>query len=108
VNPHHVPSGKRRALLNQHAAGVSSITFPPEGGLMVTASQDRTTRLWHVTETGVSELFMLTSPSGSVSHVEFSADGKALYTLARGELAVRVWHLVELRKQFGQLELDWK
>jgi serine/threonine protein kinase/WD40 repeat protein len=107
VSVHHVPSGERVSLLNHHAACVTSIAFSPDGGLMVTASRDRTTRLWQVSEKRVSELLVLRSPTGSVSHVEFSPDGQELYSLARGEFAVRVWHISHLRKELRKIGLDW-
>jgi WD40 repeat protein len=103
-----LPSGERFPRRGVHRGSVEALAFAPDGGLLATGSRDRTIRLWSVAEGSVHELLTLRSPTGPVRSVAFSTDGDRLFTLGRGETAVRVWHLDRLRERLRPLGLDWE
>jgi WD40 repeat protein/serine/threonine protein kinase len=78
VHLHDVDSGAEWALRG-HRGQVTSLSFSPNGELLVSTSQDKTLRLWEVA-TSVSRVF----PSEQAVNVAiFSPDGKAV--LSGGE-----------------------
>jgi WD40 repeat protein len=72
---------------NRHAAGVTQATFSPDGKLLLTASQDRTARLWNW-ETFVPQTFA--GHTGAVWSAALSADGNKIAT-ASEDGTVRLW-----------------
>jgi dipeptidyl aminopeptidase/acylaminoacyl peptidase len=68
---------------------VYSATFSPDGKRIVTASQDRTARLWAV-ETGKPIGEPLKGHDDVVYSAAFSPDGKRIVT-ASGDKTVRLW-----------------
>ena len=66
-----------------HAAGVNSVAFSPDGRLLVTASQDRSARIWDAA-TGRALGPPLAAES-AVTDAEFSPDGRTVVTAEQGE-----------------------
>ncbi|WP_438044828.1 nSTAND1 domain-containing NTPase [Sorangium sp. So ce128] len=77
-----------RAVLT-HADGVSSAEFSPDGKRIVTASLDKTVRVWNASGTG--EPLVLRGHEDGVSSAAFSPDGKRIVTAAYDK-TVRVWN----------------
>jgi len=83
-----VETGKQVALfLRDHSVAVSSALFSVDGRFLVTASADRTARVWEVA-TG-KELFTLRHKH-SVNFAVMTSDGQRLATAAE---TVRIWQL---------------
>ena len=103
-----MPSGEWIARTKRHGNSVDTIAFSPDGRLLATGSLDRSVRIWRVTDGSMNELLELGPQTGPIHTVTFSPDGKSLLTVARGELAVRVWHLDRLRETLKPMGLDWE
>lgn len=71
-----------------HRLQVLAADFSPDGGLLATASADRTARLWDL-RTGAPAA-TLTGHGGEVDSLAFSHDGKYLAT-ASYDLTVKIW-----------------
>ena len=74
--------------LSGHTDVVSSAAFSPDGGRIVTASADRTARVWDAA-TG-REITTLSGHTDVVSSAAFSSDGGRIKT-ASGDRTARVW-----------------
>jgi WD40 repeat protein len=104
-----IPSGEPIARREKaHQDTVEAMGFFPGGRLLVTGSKDHTIRLWRVADESLDEVLTLRSPTGPIHSVRSSPDGQDLFTVARGEPAVRVWHLGKLRERLKPLNLDWQ
>ena len=77
-----------RLRLVGHTAEVRSVSFSSDGTRIVTASDDRTARVWDAT-TG-AELYRLAGHAGEVRSAFFSRDGTRIVTASRDKTA-RVW-----------------
>jgi len=86
--------------LQGHTSAVSGVAFSPDGKRIVTASLDKTARIWDA-ETG-QELRKLEGHTGAVSGVAFSPDGKRIVTASLDKTA-RVWD-AESGQELRQLE----
>jgi WD40 repeat protein len=74
-------SGARNTLvLRGHEGPLTTVSFSPDGKQIVTASRDKTARLWDAT-TG-KELFVLQGHEGDIGIASFSPDGRRLITAA--------------------------
>jgi hypothetical protein len=86
--PGLTPPGAERLRLIGHQASVSSASFSPDGGRIVTASADLTTRLWDAT-TG-QEIIALRGHTDMVWSASFSPDGARIVT-ASSDHTARLW-----------------
>ena len=77
-----------RALFTNHTAGVKSASFSPDGKRVVTASEDKTARVWDA-DTGKPMGEPMTHGK-QVSSASFSPDGKRVVTASEDKTA-RVW-----------------
>ena len=105
---YRMPQGEKICDSHVHRGSVDAMAFSPDGRILATASTDRTLRLWNLVEGSLRELLTLGAPTGSVHSVAFSSDGARLFSIARGETAVRVLHLNRLRERLKALDLDWE
>src|SRR5262249_3765478 len=76
-----------RAIWTGHTAPVRVLAFAPDGGKLASGSQDKTIRLWRVTDGRC--LATLESPA-AVRALAFSPDGQNLVS-AGGSPALYVW-----------------
>jgi Tol biopolymer transport system component len=77
-----------RRVLADHDQSLSSADFSPDGKRIVTASGDKTARIWD-TETA-KEMAVLRGHDGDLSSAAFSPDGKRIVT-ASGDKTARIW-----------------
>ena len=78
---------------------MQSAAFSPDGKRIVTASEDKTARLWDA-ETGKPIGEPLRGHEGRVSSAAFSPDGKRIVT-ASGDKTARLWD-AETGKPIGE------
>lgn len=78
-----------------HADSISTVWFSRDGKFIVTASNDRTAKLWE-TKTG-REIRTFKGHSSGVNAVDFSPDGKFIVTGSRDGSA-KLWDVVTGRK----------
>jgi eukaryotic-like serine/threonine-protein kinase len=93
---------------NAHSGAIESLAFSRDGRLLATASKDQTVQLRSVSDGFAKAFLTLRSPTGPVVALNFSADGNRLYTVVRGETAVRIWHLDALKEVLKSFSLDWE
>ncbi len=78
---------------------VTSAQFAPDGKTVVTASGDKTARLWDVASG--KELHVLRGHEGAVTSAEFAPDGKTVVTasgsILGGDKTARLWRCVVCR-----------
>ena len=74
--------------LKGHAAPVECAAFSPDGRRIVTASNDKTARIWDA-ETG-QQIMVLSGHSDVVEKVAFSPDGRRIVTSSDDKTA-RIW-----------------
>jgi WD40 repeat protein len=75
-------------ILQGHSDIVRSVSFSPDGTRLLSASQDRTVKLWDFT-TG-QELLSLSEEDGFSHDASFSPDGKRLMTVS-SDGRIRIW-----------------
>ena len=85
--------------LKGHTATVFSVTFSPDGKKVVTASFDRTARIWD-TESG-EVLRTLDGHTGVLRAAVFSPDGKRIVT-ASDDRTARIWDAESGSVNFGK------
>ncbi|WP_235984611.1 nSTAND1 domain-containing NTPase [Mesorhizobium neociceri] len=78
----------RQTAVFKHDAGVTQAAFNRTGDRIVTASYDRTARIWDASKG--TEIAVLKGHGGPVERAEFSPDGRLVITAARDGTA-RIW-----------------
>jgi WD40 repeat protein len=82
-----VEAKKPIAVLRGHTSWISSVTFSPDHTHVLTASHDRTARVWDMS---TGDGIILRDHTGEVTSARFSADGTLVVTTS-GDNAIRVW-----------------
>ncbi|MBO9336268.1 MAG: hypothetical protein J7455_16500 [Roseiflexus sp.] len=83
----------RIRILGGHTAAVQSVTFSPDGHLLLSGSADGTTRLWNVADGREVRRFVShQGPLGAFGSVAFLPDGMRVLT-AGADGAIRCWHI---------------
>ena len=75
--------------LHGHTGSVMSVTFSPDGKLLVSGCRDKTIRLWDTTTGELQRT--LTGHTADVYSVVFGPDGKTLLS-GSGDNTIRVWN----------------
>ena len=86
--PGLTPPGAERLSLRGHEGAVQSAAFSPDGARIVTASDDRTARIWDAA-TG-AEIAALRGHERAVAGAAFSPDGARIVT-ASDDRTARIW-----------------
>ena len=82
-------NGTEATVLRGHENWVRSATFSPDGARIVTASVDRTARIWDA-GTG-AEITVLRGLEGWALSAAFSPDGARMFTSSNNG-TVRIWN----------------
>ncbi|WP_147333195.1 hypothetical protein, partial [Archangium gephyra] len=92
-------------VLKGHEGYVWSAAFSPDGQRIVTASLDKTARVWKAD--GRGEPVVLRGHEASVSSAEFSPDGHRIVT-ASSDKTARVWpgSISELQRLLKEINMD--
>jgi WD40 repeat protein len=91
---------REAAVLAGHSESVRSAAFSPDGNLLVTASEDKTARIWNRL-TG-TQMIELKGHQCAVTSAAFSPDGNLLVTSSQDKTA-RIWSVVT-GKQIAKLK----
>ncbi|WP_414550925.1 toll/interleukin-1 receptor domain-containing protein, partial [Anabaena sp. CCY 0017] len=109
MNALQAPLGDRSELnsLEGHSGTVMSVSFSPDGKTLVSASYDKTIKLWNL-DTG-KEIRTLSGHTNTVRSVSFSPDGKTLVSGSQDK-TIKLWNLdtgKEIRTLSGHTNSVW-
>jgi WD40 repeat protein len=82
------PIDATRLILKGHTGYVTSASFSPDGGQVVTSSDDKTAQIWDA-HSG-QPIRALKGHTDAVSSASFSSDGRQIVTASRDQTA-RIW-----------------
>ncbi len=82
-----------------HRGPVRAVAFAPDGGRIVSASEDATARVWRVEDRGVIVDLALVGHDGPVTAARFAAHGELVVTGGR-DGTLRVWSADEALPRF--------
>lgn len=85
-------TGRKIKSLREHDASVNCTSFNPTNSLIVSASDDKTARIWDLSDPDKTDSVRVLRRHGAVWSAEFSPDGRYLITAADDEM-VRVERL---------------
>lgn len=94
-----VSTGEEIAKLAGHTYDVRSIAFSPDGRLLASGSDDKTIKLWNVTNTQEVKVNTLKGHNSPIWSVKFSPDGRWLVSSSgerfmskNGDYMVKLWN----------------
>lgn len=98
-----VGTGQRVGALQQHTGILWSLAFSPDGGLLVSASDDRLVKVWDV----AAGKERATLPHGhQVRSVAFAPDGKT-FASASDDRVLRFWDAATCQEVRAERNLNW-
>ncbi len=80
---------KEKKVLTGHTAGIYAVAFHPKENVLVSASQDKTARIWNLADGKMT--FELKGHTGIVDTVAYSPDGKTIATGSEDK-SVKLWN----------------
>jgi WD40 repeat protein len=97
------PTAKPRTL-NRHLGDITSVEFSPDSQWLVTASKDRTARIWRVDANGEdAKPLVLSGHTAALTWADFSRDGKLVVT-GSADNTIRVW---DAKTGYALATLNW-
>ncbi len=102
-----LPESHVQAVMRGHTDAVSSAAFSPDGKRVITASFDRTARVWEAS--AGRSVAILRGHTGRLRYAAFSPDGKLALTLGDDDPGARLWEagagqcLAQLRGHTGPI-----
>ncbi|MGI9215082.1 MAG: WD40 repeat domain-containing protein [Gammaproteobacteria bacterium] len=90
----------------QHTDSVNSVAFSPLGNLLASGNDDKTTRLWSVTESGLCLKHTLRDQTPSISEDTYSIHSVAFNSLGNllafgiGDKTVQLWSITDTEPQY--------
>lgn len=103
-----IPSGEVLFDLAADDAAILALAATPNGQTLVTASANRTLKLWQATgdQQGYALFCQLPDTVGPTKKLRLSGDGKYLAVLGRTTTSVELWNLPALRQELQQLGIE--
>jgi WD40 repeat protein len=92
--------------LEGHTAAVNAVLFSPDGALILSASGDRTIRMWDARNEG-RHVRILEGHLGPVQSIAFSPDGARMVSGSR-DRAIRIWDMHPRDSDDGNASEDWR
>ena len=101
-----MPDAEVKFDWHAHRDEVATLCFSHDGQLLVTGGRDKAIHFWQRRESGFERVLTL-GAAGPVVELRFSGDDKQLIALVKGQSALRVWRIDQLRRRLAEMGLDW-